>query len=72
MIMKKFYMEKCIRLIAGSMILISLALGIFVNKMWLLLNLFVGLNLIQSVFTDFCMAEILLKKIGVQKEKDLN
>jgi hypothetical protein len=65
------YLEKWIRIIAGSIVLISLILGLFVNKWWFLLNLFVGLNLIQSALTDFCPAEIFLTKLGVKREKDL-
>jgi disulfide bond formation protein DsbB len=69
--MKKIYREKWIRIIAGSIVLISLILGLFVNKWWFLLNLFVGLNLIQSALTDFCPAEIFLAKLGIKREKDL-
>ncbi|MCF7869923.1 MAG: DUF2892 domain-containing protein [Candidatus Omnitrophica bacterium] len=65
------YMEKWIRIIAGSIVLISLILGLFVNKWWLLFNLLVGLNLIQSALTEFCPAEIFLTKLGVKKEKNL-
>ena len=59
-------MEKWIRIIAGSFILISLALAVFVSKWWLIWTAFVGANLIQSVFTNWCLAEIILKKLGVQ------
>ncbi len=58
--------EKWIRVIAGSFILISVALAVWVNPWWLLMTAFVGLNLIQSVFTNWCLAEILLKKLGVK------
>lgn len=69
--MKKMSMENWIRVIAGTIVLVSLFLGLFVNKWWFLLNLFVGLNLIQSAFTGFCTAEIFLSKLGVKKEKDM-
>jgi hypothetical protein len=47
------------------MILISLALSQYVNPNWIWLTVFVGVNLLQSAFTGFCPAEILLKKLGV-------
>ncbi len=58
--------ERWIRLIAGVFILASLALGVWVNKWWLLFTTFVGLNLVQSSFTNWCLMEILLKKAGVK------
>jgi hypothetical protein len=57
-------MNNAIRVIAGSMILISLALTLWVSSYWLILTAFVGINLIQSAFTGFCPAEIFLKKFG--------
>jgi hypothetical protein len=57
--------ENAIRVLAGCMILTSLALAHYVSPNWLFLTGFVGLNLIQSAFTGFCPAEIVLKKIGV-------
>ncbi|HZP60662.1 MAG TPA: DUF2892 domain-containing protein [Opitutaceae bacterium] len=59
-------LESCIRLLAGSLVLLGLALGRFVNPWWLLLPGFVGLNLVQSVFTGFCPAEIILRRLGVE------
>ena len=60
-------LENAIRTLAGSMVLTSLALAHWVNDWWLLLAAFVGVNLIQSAFTGFCPAEIILKKLGVGK-----
>ncbi|HTZ20419.1 MAG TPA: DUF2892 domain-containing protein [Opitutaceae bacterium] len=57
--------ESYIRLLAGTMVLLSVALAHFVNPWWLLLAVFVGCNLIQSVFTGFCPAEIFLHKLGL-------
>jgi hypothetical protein len=54
--------EHKIRVLAGSMILLSLALAHWVSPWWLLLTAFVGVNLIQSAFTGFCPPEILLRK----------
>lgn len=57
--------ERAIRILAGSLVLTSLVLATLVNPWWLLLAAFVGLNLIQSSFTGFCPAEIILRKLGV-------
>jgi hypothetical protein len=51
---------------AGSMILLSLALGVFVSPNWFWLTAFVGANLLQSSITGFCPLAILLGKLGVQ------
>lgn len=55
--------EYRIRILAGTLVLISLALAHFVSPLWLILAAFVGLNLIQSAFTSFCPAEIIMKKL---------
>ena len=56
--------DDLIRLLAGTMTLIGVALTHFVSPWWLLLPAFVGLNLIQSVFTGFCPPSLLLRKLG--------
>jgi len=58
-------LENAIRVLAGTLVLTSLALAHWVNPVWLGLAAFVGLNLIQSAFTGFCPAEIILKRFGV-------
>ena len=58
--------ERWIRIIAGSFILISLALAHWVNPWWLLFTAFVGLNLLQSGFTRWCLMEDILRKLGVK------
>jgi Protein of unknown function (DUF2892) len=62
--------ERYIRIFAGSFILISLALGVeasplFVSPYWLWFTAFVGANLFQFGFTNFCPLAIILKKLGV-------
>jgi hypothetical protein len=57
-------MESKIRVIAGSFVLVSLALGWWVSAYWLLFTAFVGLNLIQSAFTKWCLMEDILGWIG--------
>jgi hypothetical protein len=60
-------MENAIRILAGTMVLISLGLAHWVDHRWLFLGVFVGINLIQSAITGFCPAEIILRKLGVGK-----
>ncbi len=54
-----------LRLIAGSFVLISLALGYFVSPWWWLFTAFVGLNLVQSAFTGWCPMMGLLRWSGL-------
>lgn len=56
--------ESFIRVLAGSMTLLSVALVCLVSPWWLLLTGFVGVNLIQSAFTGFCPPTIVLTKLG--------
>ena len=58
-------LEHRIRIIAGSFVLLSLALGHWVSPYWLLFTAFVGLNLIQSGITRWCPLEGVLKKVGL-------
>jgi hypothetical protein len=59
-----------VRVFAGLMILVSLALGVpasplFVSQYWLLFTAFVGLNLLQSGITKWCPMEIIVRKLGL-------
>jgi len=63
--MSKMSMERYIRAIAGSFVVISLALGYFVTPWAYLFTAFVGLNLLQSAFTQWCLMEIFLEYLGV-------
>lgn len=60
-------MEHIIRLIAGSMILVSLLLAVLHSHWWLLWTAFIGVNLIQSALTKWCLMEDILAKFGVKK-----
>lgn len=60
-------LDRAVMMFAGVMILISIALTQFASPMWWLLTAFVGLNLIQSSFTGFCPAAMVLRKLGVGK-----
>ena len=57
--------QRIIYLVAGTFVLAGLALGYFVNQLWLLLPAFVGFNLFQTAFTGFCPLEKILLKAGV-------
>ncbi|MDT8347675.1 MAG: DUF2892 domain-containing protein [Flavobacteriaceae bacterium] len=58
--------NRLIRAIAGSFILISLILAVYVNINWLWFTAFVGANLLQSSITKWCLMEDILKKLGVK------
>lgn len=55
--------ERQIRLIAGTLILLSLALAVWVNGNFLWFTAFVGANLFQSALTDWCLMEDILRKL---------
>lgn len=62
--------EKLIRLIAGSFILVSLALGLLHSPYWFIFTAFVGANLFQSSLTGWCLLDDILRKAGVQSEAE--
>ena len=60
-------MHYAIRLVAGTFILASLALGYWVNPLWFLFTAFVGINLVQSAFTRWCLMERILARLGLAR-----
>jgi hypothetical protein len=58
--------ERALRLIAGLIVLLSVALGIFVHPAFLWLTAFVGLNLAQSAFTNWCPMMTVLRRAGLR------
>ncbi len=58
--------ERTLRLIAGTMVLLSLSLGHFVDANWYWLTAFVGLNLFQSGLTNWCPMMTFLRKAGLR------
>jgi Inner membrane protein YgaP-like, transmembrane domain len=60
-------MHYAIRLIAGSFVLISLALGYWVSPYWFLFTAFVGVNLVQSASTHWCLMEKILARLGLAR-----
>lgn len=59
-------MERTLRGIAGTFILISVLLAHYVNPAWLWFTIFIGLNLLQSAFTNWCPMMLILKKCGIK------
>jgi hypothetical protein len=64
--------DRAVRIMAGSFILVSLALGVpesplFISKYFLWFTVFVGANLLQSGFTCFCPAESLMVRLGMKR-----
>jgi hypothetical protein len=58
--------NRSLRLIAGFFILLTVALGHYVSPYWFLFTAFVGLNLFQSAFTDWCPMMTILRKLGIK------
>ena len=58
-------MDRYLRLMAGFFVMVSLALGYWVSPYWFLFTAFVGLNLFQSAFSNWCPAMSLLRKLHV-------
>lgn len=67
-IFTRMNIERSLRLIAGAVVLASLALGVWVSPWWLLLTAFVGVNLFQSAFTNWCPMMTILRRVGSKKE----
>jgi hypothetical protein len=59
--------NRYLRLIAGFFILLTVALGHYVSPYWFLFTAFVGLNLLQSAFTDWCPMMTILRKLGIKE-----
>jgi hypothetical protein len=53
-----------VRVVAGLFILASVALGLYVNPWWFAFTAFVGVNLLQSGFTKWCLMEQIVRKLG--------
>ena len=56
------------RVIVGIMVLLSVVLSVYVSPKWMWFTVFIGVNLIQSAFTKWCLLETILVKLGVRKE----
>lgn len=58
--------ERALRMMAGIVILLSMALANFVSPKWYYLTAFVGLNLLQSAFTNWCPAMAIFRALGLR------
>lgn len=58
--------DRYLRLIAGLFVMLTVALGYYVSPYWFLFTAFVGLNLFQSAFTNWCPMMTFLKNLGVR------
>jgi DUF2892 family protein len=59
-------LNRWLRLIAGAFVFATVLLGYYVNGWWFVFTAFVGLNLFQSAFTNWCPMMALLRKLGVK------
>ncbi|PLX88069.1 MAG: DUF2892 domain-containing protein [Desulfuromonas sp.] len=59
--------NRYLRMIAGFFVMLSVALGYFHSPYWFFFTAFVGLNLFQSAFTNWCPMITILRKIGVKE-----
>lgn len=59
-------LNRWLRLIAGTFVLATVLLGYYVNAWWFVFTAFVGLNLLQSAFTNWCPMMAFLRKLGVK------
>jgi hypothetical protein len=60
-------LERYLRMIAGVVVMLSVALGHWVHPYWYALTAFVGLNLFQSAFTNWCPMMTFLRKLHVRE-----
>jgi hypothetical protein len=58
--------NRLIRAIAGTFVILSVLLGMYVNENWLWFTVFVGANLFQSSLTKWCLMEDILRKFGIK------
>lgn len=64
--------ERAIFVLAGSMVMATALLAMFHHPWWGWLTLFIGFNLLQSVFTGFCLATIIMKKLGMKNQSEID
>ena len=63
--------ERAVLVMAGIMVMLTTALGLFHHVYWHYFTAFIGLNMLQSAFTGFCPAAMMFKAMGLKTEKDL-
>lgn len=60
-------LDRAVMLFAGTMVLLSVVLTMYVSPLFVWFTVFIGLNLIQSSFTGFCPAAMVFRSLGVKK-----
>lgn len=60
-------LDRAVLAFAGSVVLLSVALGHFFTPWWFLLTAFAGLNMLQAAFTGFCPAALIFKAAGIKE-----
>ena len=63
--------ERAVEVFVGIMLLVSVALTYFVHPWFVWMTVFVGVNVIQQAFTDFCPAAIVMRKLGLRSEGEI-
>jgi TRAP-type mannitol/chloroaromatic compound transport system permease large subunit len=63
-------LNKYFRVIVGVMVLLTVVLTYYISLDWLWFGVFIGVNMIQSSFTKWCLLEVVLQKLGIKKEGD--
>ena len=58
--------DRYLRMIAGALIVVSLGLSQYVDPRWMYFTVFIGLNLLQSAFSNWCPMMTILKKLGAR------
>jgi hypothetical protein len=58
--------DRAVMAFAGTVVVVSLGLAHYVSPWWLLLTLFVGVNLLQASFTGICPLAMILRRLGVK------
>ena len=61
-------LNKIFRIIVGSMVLLSVVLTVYIDPAFMWLTVFIGVNLLQSAFTKWCLLEKILKKVGLKDD----
>ena len=64
---KKMTVDRTVKIISGTVVIVSVLLGMNVNEAWFYLTLFVGFMVIQSAFTGFCPCEGVAKVLGAKE-----
>ena len=64
--------DRGVFLFAGCVVLLGIALSQFVGPWWILLSAFAGVNMIQSAFTGFCPAAIVMRRLGLRSGTAFN